>query len=73
MVVTHKHSSTTIANMRTQTSYAHGGDKREEEEEQGKESDVMEVKEVGWVRVCSGQSGPEHVGHVSVGAVDPED
>lgn len=24
-------------------------------------------------RLCSSQSGPEHVGHVSVGAVDPED
>lgn len=29
----------------------------------------------GWKksRLCSSQSGPEHVGHVSVGAVDPED
>ncbi len=25
------------------------------------------------LRLCSSQSGPEHVGHVSVGAVDPED
>lgn len=24
-------------------------------------------------KLCSSQSGPEHVGHVSVGAVDPED
>lgn len=24
-------------------------------------------------RLCSSQSAPEHVGHVSVGAVDPED
>lgn len=24
-------------------------------------------------KLCSSQSGPEHVGHVSVGAVDPKD
>lgn len=65
------HANSTNAHTYTRTSYAHYG--RQREKRRGKEGSDGSGWGMEKSRLCSSQSGPEHVGHVSVAAVDPED